>query len=364
MIVCPVCDFRNPDSNDRCFRCSALLKRSAEEFDKARQAAAHRQRKYWLKNAGALLIDRVTAWRWVRTLLEVPEGQPYRYPFTAGLLSLLPGAGHWYAGHRPRALFFFCTAVPLIVLAVFTLRESWSNRLLLGVAVYWLVIWADAISLTNRANGALWSFRNTLAMIFALLFFFGIAVSGLQFFGSGVFRLERVTTDALSPDLRRGDLVFFSSTSYWFGRQPRVGDLVMYQPLHFSAEKGADIYSVLFTKYYQRVQGAPGDTLSWRGGRYLRNGVPVPPDGWPIGPADKLPEFDITVPEGRYYIPVTGISPDWLGALKGAGSLTYVGEPDFLFTKYPDSNLIPYNDIRGRAVVVLNPPERRRWVKP
>ncbi len=361
MIVCPVCRFRNPDSNERCFKCSALLKRNDEFFREATSTAKRRASRERFRLRFGNPLDWLRHQDWFRRLTAIPEDVLFRYPFTAGLLSLLvPGAGHWYAGQPLKGALFFILGIPALVFAIVSIREPWSNYVLLGLTAFYLLIWTDSVAAATRANGNPWRARKTLALLFAAVMIFGTSVSALQFFGAGLFTLEKVSTNTMKPALHEGDRILFSFVPIWL-RDPRPGEVVMFHPKQFSATQGRDIYAILVKKYYQRVLGVPGDTLKKIGPTIYRNGKIVPAEMMPFG-GEQLPDFEIAVEEGFYFIPVTGIPQDWLAGLKGAGNISYVGQPGFVFNKFPQQALVPENMVRSKGIVVLNPPQHRRWL--
>jgi signal peptidase I len=306
-------------------------------------------------------IDWLQHQAWWRRLAAIPEDMPFRYPFTAGLLSLLvPGAGHWYAGQGTKAVLIFLLAVPFVAVALLTITQPWSNYILSALVAYYLLIWTDSVAVATRANGNPWRPRKTLALLSAAVMLFGLTVSALQFFGAGLFTLEKVSSNSLQPALHEDDRIVFSFVPMWL-RDPKPGEIIMFHPGQFSATQGKDIYAILVKKYYQRVLGVPGDHLKKEGSAFYRNGNVVPAAMVPFGGED-LPDFDITVPEDQFFVPVTGIPRDWLAGLKGAGNISYVGQPGFVFPKFPQQALVPENMVRSKGIAVINPPERRRWL--
>ncbi len=52
-------------------------------------------------------VDYLRHQHWVKKIFAISENAPYKYPYTAGLLSLVPGVGHWYAGQAIKGALLF-----------------------------------------------------------------------------------------------------------------------------------------------------------------------------------------------------------------------------------------------------------------
>lgn len=297
---------------------------------------------------------------WIAAIFEVPDQGRYRYPFTAGLLSLIPGAGHWYAGQTIKGTLLFVIGLALLCFALLTIRIPWSNFVLFALLLFWLVVWADSVAVAARANGDYWVFRKTLALVFAAMMIVGVTLSVVQYLGIGFVRIERVTSDAMQPMFKGGDRIVFTSVPLWL-RKPAVGEVVSFDPPRFVATQSGDVYSVNIKRYFQRVIAGPGDRLTKRRNLYLLNGSELPAACLPLG-NDSLPEFDIVLPERSYFIPVTGIPQDIFAGIAGAGLLSHVGQPGFAFQNWPNFAIITRKDIKGKGIAIVSPPERRRWL--
>ncbi len=80
---------------------------------------------------------------WVRPTSHPNEFRPPRNPrdIAAALLSVVPGAGHYFKGYRLPAVLLLGAGVPVITLMAFTFTMFFGWFL---VPVYWLVVAADA----------------------------------------------------------------------------------------------------------------------------------------------------------------------------------------------------------------------------
>jgi hypothetical protein len=361
MLACPVCGFRNPDTNERCFRCNALLTRNTSEFEKAGVHAQTRMSREVRRNLWFIPVEWIGRRKFIQTAWAIPDSNVHRFPFTAGLLTiLLPGAGHFYLRQFRKGWLFLICWIVLIAVCIFTIREPWSNSVLLLAVLLMAAMWADAVVAANMINGNLLPFRHALALGFAFLFCLGLFFAGLQFFGSNIMSFTKLIVDNHPGYLQRGDRVMVNHLAYLFS-DPKPGDMVLYDPQRFTMQKGDDLTSVNIDRYFQQVVGVPGDRVQKVGKTYLRNGKPAPPDSTPIG-GDFLPEYDIKVPADSYFIPVTTIPPGLAQSVVSGIPIGYVGEPGYIFAKWPSTAIVKRGEIMGKALAVTDPPTHRKWL--
>lgn len=409
MNVCRICGFRNPDQNVRCFRCSGLLRDDEESLRDAERRAGEATEsgaRIALAGAAESLRRRIACWG----LWRIPEDVSFRFPFTAGGLSVVPGLGQLY-NHQPGKAALcaigWCAAVAA---ALATLRQPYSNALLLGVLLIWMLIWSDAIGTATRINGQHWSLRQSIAVWCWLLFMAGIVITAAQFLlptlvlatalawvgaitamtaverdhwlgrerallvvcaillaavtglaaftkSSRVFTFVRVIDPVHAPKICLGDLVFVNNVAYWFS-EPKRGEMVRFDPPRFSAERHGDLYPIDIKDYFQRVIGLPGDRIVKRNGQLLCNGQPIPPQFEPIS-GTAIPDGEYLVPAGRYFVPVTSIPTDILVFISGGTPPRDVSVPGWIFQNWAESAMVPREAIWGRASAILSPPERR-----
>lgn len=362
MIVCPVCSFRNPDANDRCFKCSALLVQNDAAMQEAKSRVARRLRSRLVLQPLAAPIDWLRHRPWVNKVFASPDHGRHRYPYTAGLFSLLvPGAGHWYVAQGLKGTLIFVVALAFTAFAIATIREAWSNVVLFLLLLFWLLVWADSVASAAVANGERWVFRKTLALLFGAMMIIGVSVSVLQYLGLGFVKLERLTSNAMVPAFHSGDRVLFTSVPLWF-RSPRMGEMVSFDPPRFVATEQKNVYSINISRYFQRVAGLPGDRVAKEGATFFLNGEELAQEQEPLG-GELLPDFDVVVPEGSYFLPVTGIPQDLFAGVSGAGYIGYVGQTGLTFENWPGFALVPEKDIAGKGIAIVSPPENRRWLK-
>lgn len=412
MRSCPVCDFRNINTAQRCLKCNALLvddealvKASMKQADQARESDLA------LVTRGSL--ERLRRWNPVRKLWGLPEVDlSHRFPFTAGICSIVPGGGQLYNHQTGKAILLAGLWWLLALVCVWTFFEPYSNAILIALLIFYLFIWNDAISTAIRINGQHWGWRNTLAMLFGLMFFAGFIFTGIQyafpalvvmlllawaaamksnrwldtthwsarsagvmavggillavviFMASGlgasnVYQVVRITKSSSWPEVHSGDIIAVNNFSYVFG-DPKLGELAYFDPPRFALEspQTKNIYGINIRNYMQRVCGMPGDKLEVRGKKLYRNGHLAPPEHQPIG-VEEMPEWKFAVPDDHYFIPVTHIPDDTIvGAVRGVGGLRLLG--GFVLHKYDEAVMVPREAILGRVSAILNPPERRR----
>lgn len=361
MIACPVCAFRNLSANTRCLKCNALLKDDEDAYVSAREAERQQTRKErWMPPVEGLLqaIWHKLPWRPLWCLPET-EG-PYRFPFTAGLLSLIPGGGQMYNRQVGKGVFLASAWWSLAAACLLTLRQPWSNFLLLCLMLAWLLIWNDAVATSVRINRETWSFRNSVALWFGATFLAGLTVAGTQFFGRDLVTLVCLFDVAHAPHLHTGDLVLVNRLSYTIG-SPRPGDVIYFDPERFTIETPQrDTVSVNIKDYFQKVSGVGGDLIEMREGRLYRNGILMPGPLLPFG-SEVLPgSFSLKVPAGRVWAPVTGVPTDVAASLPGASAVSL---NEGMLEGWMEASLVSLENVKGRAVVILNPPPRRKWLK-
>jgi signal peptidase I/TM2 domain-containing membrane protein YozV len=364
MLVCPVCAFRNPHSNERCIRCNALLQRNQEIIDQAMYEGAEKARKQYLRDLVAAPLE-----KFARAIYQ-PSWAPrtdlgYRFPYTAGALSVLPGLGQLYNGQIGKAITLFTAWLALLVLCVFTITAAFSNALLLALVVMWMLIWNDAVGTAIRTNGQRWPLRNSLALLFGGFALVGAFLTAAQFFGLSIVSFVRMKQDVSRPQILINDRVWVNHVGYWF-RKPRLNEMIWYDPPRFTAEAGNNMYSVDVKSYFQRVIGTEGDHVQKKGGAFVRNGDEIPRSEWPIG-GELMMDFDVMVPAGHVLAPVINVPQDALGNLIGSiiaptmASFSYVGQDGFGFPDWQKHMMVPIRDVYGRAVAVVDPPEHRHW---
>jgi signal peptidase I len=415
MRICPVCDFRNTQTSTRCIKCNALLVQDEAEIRKSiRQADRDRESDLALLTRGTL--ERLWRRNPLRRYWALPGGLPHRFPFSAGLLSIVPGLGQIY-NHQPgKAALFAAAWVATLAVCIATFFQPYSNFLLLGLLLLHLAIWNDAIVTAVRINGQHWSLRNSLAMWFALLFFAGVFFTGFQYLlpalivmilvlwagiarsvkwldrdhwstrastylvggalllaligflatnmrNSNLFSLVRIIKSSSAPLIEAGDLVLVNNIAY-AAREPRLGDIIYFDPPRFSIECPGfqtDVYSVNIQDYFQRVCGLPGDRLAVRGGRLWRNGSELPDPLQPVG-VELMPPWEFSVPQDHYFAPVTHIPDDLLvKSTRGVGGLSIAS--GCVLKDYAQATAVPRRAIQGRAEAILNPPPRRQRLK-
>jgi len=276
------------------------------------------------------------------------------------LTIILPGSGHFYLNQRVKAFLFFFAWLAVVGLCLFTLKQSWNNYLLLFSLILMAAMWADAVVSANVINGHSLPFRHGVALGFAFLFFAGVFAAALQFFGSNIISFTKLMVDEHPGEMVRGDRILVNHWAYLF-KSPKPGDLVLYDPQRFTIQKGEDLTSVNIERYFQRIVGGPGDHVQKAGRTYYRNGVSLNEVNRPIS-GDFLPDFDLTVPAGSYFIPVTTITPGMGPALISGAPIGYVGEPGSIFAGWPATALVKSNEIMGKALAIIDPPTHRRWL--
>lgn len=407
MKTCRICGFHNPDNNERCTNCQSLLQTPKRLL----RPAPWRELKSWLPTLTFGLLEKL--WRWcpLRRCWELPPttSLPYRYPWLAAFLALLPPFGQLYNRQFGKAVVlagaFWCTGA----VAILTLRHPWSNALLLVLFLFWVFICTDAFVTAIRINGEDWSFRNSIATWCAMLFYAGVAVTAVQFllpmlflFGVGttvtvltslgrlrhtehswkswtlvlaaallilvgvasmnnsgrIFAFVRLSDDIGSgKELRRGDLLLVSYSAYWF-RPPQLGEIVHYDPPAFRAEQpnSATMIAINAKDYFQRIAGQGGDIIETSPPRLLRNGTIVAKEHEPLGLEIIAVARQFHIPPKHYFLPMTNIPRESLNVPPPP-----LFHPGWVFPKWEEACIVPAHSIMGKVLAIVDPPQRRRW---
>lgn len=365
MRKCPSCGFNNPESRERCVRCSTLLVSAAVPDG---SVAAER---------GPDFAPGIALRRWIYFLGEkaggrLPHGVPHRYPWTAAYLSLIPGGGQFYNRQPVKAVILILLYIGFFVAAIATLFQPWNNWLLLAFVFFLFYVMADGFITANRINGALWGWKQVLAMWFAFMFFCGVVLTSGQFFAQGgLFYLVTIRTDSLFPGLKAGDKVFVLARE--LAGSPPAGAFVYYDPPMYSVHKftglSTDIFTVNERNSFGVITATEGEIMAVaRDGEITVHGVPVPPGRLPINPAG--PGYDIEVPidAGHYGILISHATEESsiLSGLGGsfAGRVStprQVLEQGNRLEHYTKAVHVPDQEIWGTVLFRYHPPERRTW---
>lgn len=77
-----------------------------------------------------------------------------------------------------------------------------------------------------------------------------------------VIGFSRVGSESMAPTIHRGDRVSVNRAAFWFGDEPRVGDVASYRGLEGSL-------------FIHRIVAGPGDTVELRDNVLFRNGKQI-----------------------------------------------------------------------------------------
>ncbi len=405
MKTCPACGFHNTQERERCLKCGAVL-----EHDWSAAQHKVRLRRFPVHRAASGLSRLGYALR-RQFEFPLPENCPYRHPWTAGFLSLLPGAGQIYNRQYRKAFWFFAVFAAFFYLTVVTILHPTSYLFIAGLAAWILYAFNDAMVTAARIDGQQWTRGYTIGSYSALLFYVGVFWSLSQFFLVGIFlgfilyclysiawgggevnRAKILTTlalsvlvlggvcvlsksgnpvlhrwvywnsDGIAPTLQRGDFFYVDCATYWF-RPPRVGEVIYYNPRRYTIERGGDMWSVNLSRAVERVVALGGDRFVRKGGVFYRNGNEVPPEHRPLNP-DGLPDdLEIDVPAGRFLVFISyGVEEKVLGGLGGTHRAPSPREG--ISHDWAAACLVAPREIYGRCLFIWHPIHRRRWLTP
>ena len=360
---CNLCGFHNPPGRARCVRCSAMLgsrklegaeKRAGKLRDMPDPLAPLRRLAYAV---GRRFDD------------SLPTGVPHRFPWTAGYLGLLFGAGQWYNYQPKKAMAMGLVQAGLLAWWAVNFFHPASNLILLLTLGWSLYMMADAFSAAVRINGQPWRLKFLFAVWFSLFFFVGFTLFVFQCFGYGVFNLTTVRSTGMGPQLERGDKVF--TLMRWFAPGDiRPGDVVYFRQTYSYTyqDRTGSTYTVREQTSFGVVTALEGQTVERiDDGHIFVDGEPVPPELLPINPDGFPSGFRIEVPEGHYAVlPTHAVTDRGIIAMLAAGGLSVrppreMLEQGLLLRNYDRGSIVAREDIYGIVLFRYHPPPRREW---
>lgn len=300
---------------------------------------------------------------WRRRLVDgLPEGVQQRRPWTAGLLSVVPGAGQLYNRQPKKALWFGLAVGAWGGLVAATWRQPWNVVVLWG----WLALsaWAfhDGVITAKRINRDYLPWQHLVAFYCAWIALACGAIVGGQYLTRQEFawQLKTVLNDGLEPKVQRGESVLVDHF-YYRWHEPRVGEVVAYRPGRIKvaiSTYGSTVENVYDPKdfgglLYGMIVAGPGQTLERKNGVLLRDGRALGPEERPerIG---LIKDFKLTAPAGSYVILFDQYNMSFSFITKLAR---------YQVLNWEEVCVVGRGQIRGRVRAVYYPPQRRRVVK-
>lgn len=358
MKICPSCQFYNRDERERCLRCDTILQHCEEVAKrpvKFRWAAINTVMSHLRRARDDLLL---------LSRSPIPENLPYRYPWVAAWLSLLPGCGQLYNHQFKKAVLFILTYGALAAISIVTVTKPYSNLVLGTFILFILYSYNDGLATAIRINGQFWTLRHSLAAFSYLLFALGALLAFGQFFFSPLFKFVHIAQDVLAPEIRKGDRLVVECVTYWF-RQPRRGEAVYYNPGRYSIEiVGGDVYLIKEQHSVERVMGMPGDKVERKDGVFYVNGERIDKSLYPLVTNQIAKNFSFDpVPEDRYLVLITHHShePGFMGF---GGTSPPLNAPGIIVHGWKEACLVEKKQIIGRVLFIYNPPTHRKFLLP
>lgn len=350
MKICKNCGFVNLDTQRTCLKCKTILEHDEGHIHEVKLRKI---------NLSAFLSPLNSFQYKIINILSpnIPKNLPFRFPFLAGLLSLIPGCGAIYNHQPKKAIFFIISYLIFLSIVIITLLKPYSNIIIALFICYVLFCYVDAFATSLLINGQIWTLRYTLAMFTYLLFMFGLILTLGQFFFRPVFLLVNIKQDVFEPYFKKNDRVYVDCLSYWF-KSPKRGEIIYYNPKEFSFHYGLNMYVVHEKNSFERIIGVPGDKVQIINKKIFVNGNPVPEEFYPVG---KLypDNLEITVTEKKFLAIFSHIAKDE-GMIFGIGAATM---PAINISDYTKTCLVEKKEIHGRVLFRYNPPTRRCYFR-
>ncbi|MEO8377156.1 MAG: hypothetical protein ABI579_05745 [Candidatus Sumerlaeota bacterium] len=374
MKKCPTCGFNNSDARERCLKCSTLLSSQAVPD------GSHIADRQGARTPPMVYARRAMYWMGRKLATQIPSGVPYRFPWIAAWLSLIPGMGQLYNYQKPKAFVFICVYVVLAFLVAKTFFVPASDVYCLLFVCWIFYALADGFIIAAKINGDPFRFRHLVAVWFAFMFMIGASLFLGQLGGHGLFYLTTVRANTLRPGLQRGDKLFIWSTLV-YRRLPPPGRVIYYNPARYyqyapSANINGDDWVVNEQTSFEVVTATAGQMVECDRQGILRvdgtpvtsNLLPTNPNGMPLG-------FKMTVPPDSVGVLMShGVVENGLlgGAiLAGTADNPRIGQESGRRISELDSACVVTRPAKwgmeldgemiGVAAFCYYPPERRRW---
>jgi len=361
---CTACGFNNPDTRDRCLRCSTTLGNVVLPDG---SHAADKAPEYAQESIGRVRRALTRVWD-VITDTEPPQDIGYRWPMGMIGWAFLPGGAQWRTGMKLHAVLIGIPQTALMVMVILRFFSADANRWLL--AWYLLALWGAALGYQTalKINKRYTIRRFVLATWFALAVSTGFLLFVAQAIAyvAGLHLITVLSAD-LGPVLRDGDKVLVFRTPFLLGGRARHGDIVYYTAPAFAVQDTGTGNSTRVTAFrsFGVVSGLPGDKIDWDNFERPRlNGTPFPDELMPLNPEGLMSNGHFDVPLGTYGVLIsTGMSemslgPSWGGTIgppRQWESANWVSA-DFKQANYADEDMV-----LGVVLLRYGPPERRAW---
>lgn len=367
MRTCPTCGFHNTDDRERCLKCSTLLKSTA--LPDGSHLADKQADRLRLDIPFNIMLSRLGQ----KLAGKLPDDLPPRFPWTAAYLSMFFALGQVYNHQFVKALVFIAIQLSTWAVLIATWYNPNNNYVALVVVAWMLYQMTDAFIISAKINGTPFRLKHVFAMWCAWFFFLGATLIIGQFGGHGAFRLTTIRSGNMAPAFMAGDKVFVACWPKLWG-SPRRGDIVFYNPKHYSYERpggigGNDIISVNERNGFGVITALGGETVSWAPKEPIKvNGVEVPWSQLPLRPDGVPGTMSIPIPAGSYGIlqthPISesGLLAGLGGSYNGAVPTPHdAARQGYLLREYPQSAIAEDEEIYGYVLFRYYPPERREW---
>jgi hypothetical protein len=290
---CVTCGFENVPGISRCARCASAMDLATVSIEPPRsrehpwESLIHNRLARGIRWCGVL-------WSLVTGACAVVFRPVPGASWTALVLTLVPGLGHWSLGRRAMGGLVFLLWLAAMLLALLAIGT--------GAGWFWFLTAMGAHSLTYAlllrhsltSQSALMQAGVGLAISLCLLFLIYLPALSLT---ARVVGVMPVTGVHGTPVVRSGDVVLYRGP--WTSHGPRrTGELVAYR-IRRNAGQGF----VIAAGYgLDRVVGLPGEVVELQQGTVTVNGQTLDIEHHPLGNLSRYPDVTIRVPVGTYAI--------------------------------------------------------------
>ncbi len=308
---CPKCHWENPENQINCLNCGEKL---LEEFSlyppRAKEKLKFKDQKRRLRKT-KINLKRLSL--------------SFNFNFLIYFFGLfIPGLTHILMGKKRSGLNLILVFFSLLLLFLITLRHPVSNYLLFFAII--LIFYSNFTTILEyfKRNDYNITIPLRIGVLLISLSFLFFSYLFLLFALNCYYIRVKIPDDRLTPVFERGDLVLVNKRAYK-NELPKRGDIV-----------AAKIYG--YTTI-EKILGLPGELVEIKDGVIYINNEPLKEENYPLVKVGNI-NGSIFLGMNHYYIL----------------AYEYYGQKVTLIE-------LNSGNILGKATMIVNPPERRRYIR-